>query len=505
MAFVDKTAPGLALPSDLEFFEKKNTDITIQATYVEKHSPITQYQPGQGDIEFQMTADTQDYIKLDETYITFEAEIRRVTNDAALDATDRVGFENNAAHTVFKEMHVTLGDQTVVADMLYGYSAYKNAITNYSSEANNSHRTSTLFFKDTAGQMDTHYQTETNINATVDAAARLYLNNTPHPAGEEPAVAGDAQNAWRLTEQFRHTRAVIAGQKRAAETMNHGLQKRARYTAESNRVWLRMHPECDFFKINKYIPNGLDLKIKLVRAKPEFCLHAHQENANQPVPYKVLIHNPTLWLTKSKIRPEVFTSQNQRLEEIPATLFVTRDITKPISVPRGTTMFVMENITVGQLPTRIFFAFVTQTAFDGSYADNPYNLQHADLVRAAVYIHGVSHPSTPFTPVYTGNNLEYGREFGELFSTLGINHGNKGIEINRDEFPHGYCIYALDVTPNKNAANDETLSLKQMGNPRIEVQFRQATNAHLVCILWIQSQQYLKINGPRNVITSYML
>jgi hypothetical protein len=505
MAFVDKSAPGLALPSDLEFFEKKNTDLTIQATYIEKHSPISQYDPSQGDIEFQMSADTQDYIKPDEISITFEAEIRRVTGNADLTAADRVAFENNAAHTIFKEMHVTLGDQSVVSDTFYNYTAYRKALMNYSPDANNSHRTSALFFKDTAGQMDQTYQTEALIDAATDIAAQTYIGTHPIAPVEMPVADANAAIAWRTADHFRHARAIKHGRKRANETLNHGLQKRFKYTEESKRVWMRMYPESDFFKINKFIPNGLSLKIKLTRAKPEFCLHAHQaEAAADVIPYKILIHNPTLWLTKSKIRPEVYTGQNQRLDEIPATYFVTHDVTKPITVPQGTTMFVMENVTVGQIPKRIFFTFVNQDAFNGDYGRSPYNFQHANLVRAAVYIHGVSYPATPFTPIYTGARADYGREYDAVFTALGINHGNRGIDITRDDFPNGYCIYALDLTPNMSAADDSILTLKKMGNPRIEVQFEPATTAQMVCIVWTESDHFIKANANRNVITSYM-
>jgi hypothetical protein len=505
MAFVDKSAPGLALPSDLEFFEKKNTDLTVQHTYIEKHSPISQYDPGQGDIEFQMSADTQDYMKPDEFCITFEAEIRRVAGNAALTAADRVAFENNAAHTIFKEMHVTLGDQTVVSDTFYNYTAYRKALMNYSPDANNSHRTGALFFKDSAGRMDTTYQTEALIDAATDAAAATYITNHPMNPVAEPAPEAAGYEAWRRTNYFRHARAVKHGRKRAGEALNHGLQKRFKYTEESRRVWMRMYPESDFFKINKFIPNGLSLKIKLTRAKPEFSLHAHQaEAAGDVIPYKILIHNPTLWVTKSKIRPEVYNGQNQRLEEIPATYFVTHDVTKPITVPIGTAMFVMENVTVGQLPKRIFFTFVNQDGFNGDYGRCPYNFAHANLVRAAVYIHGVSYPATPFTPRYTGNNPEYGREYDALFTALGINHGNRGIEITRDDFPNGYCIYAQDLTPNMSAADDSVLTLKKMGNPRIEVQFEPATTEAMVCIVWTESDHFIKTNSTRNVITSYM-
>jgi hypothetical protein len=60
------------------------------------------------------------------------------------------------ADTIISEVQVTLGNQVVVSDMHYPYTSHKNAILNYASDANKSHRTSNLYVKDSAGRMDAH-------------------------------------------------------------------------------------------------------------------------------------------------------------------------------------------------------------------------------------------------------------------------------------------------------------------------------------------------------------
>jgi hypothetical protein len=165
----------------------------------------------------------------------------------------------------------------------------------------------------------------------------------------------------------------------------------------------------------------------------------------------------------------------------------------------------MDNVTVGQIPKRIIFGFVRNDAYDGDYTRNPFNYEHLNLTRAAIYIHGVSHPLIPFTPVYTGNNKEYGREYNSLFSALGIDHGNSGIEINRDEYPNGYCLYAFDLTPNRSAADDSVLRLKKSGNTRIEFQLSAQTTTTHICMVFAEYDHVLKIDGDRNVFVSYNL
>src|SRR5579859_7202032 len=141
------------------------------------------------------------------------------------------------------------------------------------------------------------------------------------------------------------------------------------------------------------------------------------------------------------------------------------------------------------------FGFIHHEAYDGSYTRNPFNFQHLDLQRVAVFVNGLSYPQIPFTPTYEGNNINYGREYDSVFSTLGINHGNRGIEITRDDYPNGYCLYAFDLTPNMSAADNSILRLKKSGNVRIELQFGTRTDAVYMCIVFAEYDHVMKIDG----------
>lgn len=390
-------------------------------------------------------------------------------------------------------MHVELGNQTIVSDMHYAYTAHKKATTNYSSEANNSHRTSVLFYKDTAGNMDAQYLTDARIETAVLAASQEWLQANAVPDGAN----AEATDLHRI-------RAGREGVKAVKSRLNKGIQKRGAFTAESRRVWMRIYPESDFFKIDKYIPNGLDLKIKLVRAKAAFCLHAHQQ-VGAPQRYRVNIYNPTLWITKAKVLPHVFVGQNQHMDVDPARYFLTRDVTKPIPIPIGTTSFTMDNVTTGQLPKRLICGFIRNDAFDGDYARNPFNYENLNVTQIAAFIQGISYPATPFKPVYTGNNPSYGREYESVFTALGINHGNRGIEISREDYPNGYCLYGFDLTPNMSAADTSVLRLKKSGSIRIEFQLGTATQEVYVCMVFTEYDHVIRIDGDRNVYVSYGL
>jgi hypothetical protein len=519
MAFIDKTATGVALPSDLEIFQKKANDLTIQATYFEKHSPINQYDPLNGDITYEVGADTQDYMKPSGCFLTAWIEVRRA-DGTPLQATDRVALENNAGHTIFKELHLELGKQAIASETFYPSIAMMNAVTNFSSEANKSHRTAEIFYKDTAreGVIDVLPSTDVEINAAAEQFATDYLAAPANagvlvnPGGGPLAPANQAAlndyatlvNAYQRQESMRCARALISGRERALAGLNKGLQKRMQIIAGSQRVWMRIYLESEFFKIDKYIPNGVEMKLKLVRSKPEYCLRAHQAAAN-PQKYRVLIHEPLLWIQKSKVIPEVYAGQNEEIYKQPATYFVNRQVVRPFTIPIGTTSYALENVTTGQIPKRLIFGFVRSDALDGDYTRSPFNFQHLNLQRAAVYIHGVSYPTIPYAPVYDGNQPTWAREYDGLFTTLGIGHGNRGIEISREDYPNGNCLYAFDLTSNLSSADDSTLKLKKSGNPRLEFQLGEATGYAITCLVFTVYDHYIKIDGDRQVHTSFGL
>jgi hypothetical protein len=518
MAFIDKTATGVALPSDLEIFQKKANDLTIQATYFEKHSPINQYDPVHGDITYEVGADTQDYMKPSGCFLTAWIEVQRA-DGTALQGGDRVALENNAGHTIFKELHLEVGKQAIASETFYPSIAMMNAITNFSSEANKSHRTAEIFYKDTAreGVIDALPSTDVEINAAAERFATAYLavpanaGVLENPGGAPIAPANQAalnEYAARLTayqgqESMRCARALILGREQALAGLNKGLQKRTQIIANGQRVWIRIYLETEFFKIDKYIPNGVEMKLKLVRSRPEFCLRAFQ--ADPPQRYRVLIHDPLFWVQKSKVIPEVYAGQNEEIYKQPATYFVNRQVVRPFSIPVGTTSYALENVTTGQIPKRLIFGFVRSSALDGEYIRSPFNFQHLNLQRAAIFIHGVSYPTIPYAPVYGGNQPTWAREYDGLFTTLGIGHGNRGIEISREDYPYGNCMYAIDLTSNLSSADDSTLKLKKPGSPRLEFQLGDATTYPITCLVFTVSDHYMKIDGYRQVHTSFGL
>jgi len=492
-SFVDPDKVTAAVPDDLEIFDTLDTSISIQRTYVESIRATNQFREDMGDITFEMSADSDDYFTPYGAYITALLEIQQSDGTAIVDG-DRICFENDGGHSWIERVMVELGNQVVVSDMHYGYTNQKQALLLYGTDANASHRTSSLYHKDTAGKFDAFYTPESYL--VTAAAAKAVDWKAAHPDGQMT----EAQKS------VRDYQAAVFGLEQAREALNDGAQKRGAYTAGAKSVWVKIYLSCDFFKIKKYIPNGVGMRIRLTRAPPKFCLHCPKTVADAHT-FKVLVKEPTLWITKATVLPEIYNEQNQTILVKRAKYNILRHTVKTVIIPARTTFFSIDNISVGQIPRRVVFGFVKNSAFDGAYELNPFNYEHINMQSVALYIHGVSHPLTPFTPRYTGNNIDYSREYESLFKVHGIDgQKNAGFPISRDDYPNGYCLYAVDLTGNKGASDKSMVGLKSTGNVKLEFRLSQATgNESYVCMFFTEHDHIIKIDGHRNVTVTYAL
>jgi hypothetical protein len=454
MASLPAESTQLVVPRELELFQTEPLDMSVMDMEEIPHRPISTYLPSAGDIKFEIKGSTEEYMKPSYTYMTFGLQIVNA-DGSEMDNTAMVGPVNNFAHSVFQTVQVIMGNQVVVSETNYPYRAYITNTLSYGNDAKESHLTLSIYRKDVAGEMDTALR-----------------------AGDLPA-------------QLEH---LNGG--------NAALNYRAIPFRLSRIVPCRIHLDCDLFNVDKFIPNQVDMTVILTRTQPRFCLMGSSV-ANRPPNYKVNIIDPVLWVTKAKIFPTIALMHGEKFAREPAEYNIVRTVTRPITITRGVNSATLDNVTTGQLPRRVFYGFVKNSAYSGSYAENPFNFEHITLTQTALYVDGKCHPITPFQPLYTGENKNYVREYWSLFSALGIRHGNAGIGINRDEYPNGYCLYGFDISPNRAGYKSTPLNLKNKGTIRIEFQCSTALPGAYLCIVFAEYDNILSVDADRNVYVNY--
>ena len=137
----------------LDLFALPPTQTAVQdGLWVEYH-PLATLAAG-APIEFAVSGATADYIDLSNTYLYVKAKVLR--QDGTNPPADAVFAPVNYwLHSLFSQVDVLLNNTLVTpSENTYPYRAYIESTLNYGREAKTTHLTSTLYYQDTANQMN---------------------------------------------------------------------------------------------------------------------------------------------------------------------------------------------------------------------------------------------------------------------------------------------------------------------------------------------------------------
>ncbi|KAJ8048251.1 hypothetical protein HOLleu_00494 [Holothuria leucospilota] len=288
--------------SELDLFVIPPTQTsTEKGQWIEYH-PIANITDS-GPIEFYVSGSSEEYIDLSQTQLYVRAKIT-LPNGDDLPAGSKVGPVNLFLQSLFSQVDVSLNERLISPSTpTYPYRAMIETLLSYGSDAKQTQLTSSLFYKDTAGSMD----------------------------NPDPLAADDA--------------------------VNQGLKTRAAFTRRSKTVDMLGPIHSDIFFQDKYLLNGVSMKLKLIRSKDQFCLMS----ADADVEYKVVIQDASLFVRKIKLNPAVPLAHVRALEKATAKYPIRRVVTKMFSILVGNMSFVQDHIFLGQLPKRLIVSCVTNT------------------------------------------------------------------------------------------------------------------------------------------------
>ncbi|GFW12716.1 uncharacterized protein F54H12.2 [Trichonephila clavipes] len=160
-----------------------------------------------------------------------------------------------------------------------------------------------------------------------------------------------------------------------------GLKKRTEFLKESATVDMIGCIHSDLFHQDRLLLNLLDLKIKLIRSKPEFYLQGSEG-------FKVVLDHVSLFIRKVRVNPGVILGQVKALEKTSAKYHINRVLCKVYSIPKGSMSFIQDNIFSGQMPKKLLVGCVDNEAFHGAFSKSPYEFKHFNLNFIGVYVNG---------------------------------------------------------------------------------------------------------------------
>lgn len=275
---------------------------------------------------------------------------------------------------------------------------------------------------------------------------------------------------------------------------NTGFTKRCSFTNRSRICEMIGHVHVDICNQEKFLLNGVELKFRLIRARDSFSLLGADG-------CKVQISEANLFVRRVKVSPTVLISHAKTLEKTTAKYPITRAEVKSNTVSAGVRSASLDNVFNGQLPTRIVVGMVSNTAFNGAYASNPFNFQTFGLDFASFHIDGQQIPGVMLTPNFQSG--EYIRSFHTLFSGTGVHYSDSGNDISREDYNNGYALMALDFTPDLEAHIKSHWSLVRHGSLRLEVRFKEALGAPITIVTYAEFDNVIEIDKNRSVIVDF--
>ena len=219
--------------------------------------------------------------------------------------------------------------------------------------------------------------------------------------------------------------------------VNKGLAAPRRMAQESRVIDMMGRLHADIFFQDRYMLNEVGVKIKLIRSKDTFCLMG---DAN----YKVKITHASLFVRKVQVMPSVFLAHAKAIERETAKYPIRSVVCKSFTIPQNYLDMNHEKLFSGQLPTRIVIGLVDNRAFNGSRERNPFNFAHFNLHEIGLYLDGQQqHALRPIQPNFATG--EYIRSYNTIFARTGKLGADEELFITRDVCTNGYSLYAFHL------------------------------------------------------------
>ena len=437
MAFIHRQSCE-GFKTELDLFTVHPTQNSVVDSHIGEHQHMASLDSG-GPVEFLIPGSGDD-LDFANTMLHVQAKVTRANGDD-LDLADPVGPVNNWRHSLFSQVDVNLNGTLVAPSTnTHAYRAYIETLLSYGTVAQVTQLTSQLWHKDKA----------TRMNA-------LEIDD------------GAAANA--------------------------GFVARRANVVPSRVVDMMGRLHVDLFLQDKFLINGVDVKIRLVRSKSAFALMAGGANPD----YRINIINATLFAKKTKLNPTVQTAHIKALEKITVKFPMRSVDCKVYAIPAGARSHTHENLFLGTQPKRLVLCCIENDAYNGSYDKNPFHAKNNAINVLTVYVDGRQISSKPFPPNVV--DTLFIRSYKNLFTSTGKVWQDEGNGLCRSDFRHGYTFFGLELTPDE--CDGACFHLVQQDKLCIEMHFRDALPTTVNVIAYAEFESVLEIDKSRNIIYDY--
>ena len=340
-----------------------------------------------GNFEFHLANDSNEFTMLDRTTIYGEAEVVK-KDGSAITAADKVSCANFLPHCLWSSFEVKLNGMEV-----------------------NDHSTAKYPYK---AFIESHLTYDTNIKETTLAATEMYLKDT-------------------LKEEKDYATGIAKAES--------GISKRSGLIT-GKKFYFDFVPHVDFLQSKKFLLPGVEMHIKMNRGKDGFCLmHGGAEDD-----YKVKFHKMYLCTRKVTLDPQVAAKIEAHLAKVPTVYPITQSTVKTHMLTTGTQTTYLSQVVRGKLPSRMIFCIVDADQIESNPGTNPFYFNNCGVNYLNVLVNGEPIHATAIDPDW--DKGRYLREYRWFLNNIGLkNNLTNGITL--EEFGTNSCFFAYDLSPDQ--------------------------------------------------------
>ena len=278
--------------SEVDLFRVPPTQQSLERGRWIDYAPISSVQNPDSAITF-LIAGTDEYIDLSKTILTVTGNIMKKDGTTKLTGggQSNVAPVNNFLHSLFRQVDVYLnGKQVTPAMGTYAYRSYIETLLNYDVSAKESQFSSGLYYKDTAGEMDS--------NGSLPSTKVLNY---------KLASATNADVGDNASVKYYHP-----------GSGNQGFAQRNKFITNGIQFVLSGPIFCDIFMTDRLLLNMMDLKVVLNRSTDAFSLMEIGNTGDAKIEPRVHLTDVVLKVRKVKVDQSVSDGVERMLKQTPA-------------------------------------------------------------------------------------------------------------------------------------------------------------------------------------------
>ena len=191
----------------------------------------------------------------------------------------------------------------------------------------------------------------------------------------------------------------------------------------------------------RLIPNLTDIKIKLQRARDEFCLMSHVADRE----YKLKLSSAKIICRRVKLEPSYQISLENSIKTRGCKFPVQNIVVKTFNVSKGESAHTLNSLfTNGEVPNRALVGMTLNSAYYGDYTKNPFHFQSFNLSFASLSFGGKTYPPNGYSLNLKENY--YIECFHKLYEVFGRYPEDFSFGLDREAWENGTFLIPFDLS-----------------------------------------------------------